>query len=233
MRYRYYVTHEQQRRDREEPVWRVPAHDLEQTILNQLQQFLTDDGAVHNAIGGQDAGEIESGLLRARAAADGLAVGIVENQRRVVEQLVERIDLYDDHVDTVLCLSDLTSGGGTQHRLSFPVERLRGGKAVKLVISGSETVTANCDDRLVALVAEAHAARKAVLEQTGSLLQIADQLGRCRGALADMVRISYLAPDIVTAILEGRQPASLKRKTLMATKLSLDWSEQRRQLGFA
>ncbi|HXI16156.1 MAG TPA: recombinase family protein, partial [Chloroflexota bacterium] len=63
-RYRYYVTHEQQRRDREEPVWRVPAHDLEQMVLNQLQQFLTDGSAVHNAIGGQDAGDMESGLLR-------------------------------------------------------------------------------------------------------------------------------------------------------------------------
>ena len=87
--------------------------------------------------------------------------------------------------------------------------------------------------RLVGLVAEAHAVRRAVLEQTGSLAQIATRLGKCRGHLADMMRISYLAPDIVDAIVAGRQPASLKRKTLMASQLSLDWAEQRRQLGFA
>ena len=28
-RYRYYVTHEQQRADRSQPTWRVPAHELE------------------------------------------------------------------------------------------------------------------------------------------------------------------------------------------------------------
>lgn len=232
-RYRYYVTHEQQRVDRAQPVWRVPAHDLEQIVVDRLVQFLTNDGAVHLAIGGQDASEIDGNLQRARAAADGLVVAIAENQRRVIEQLVQRIDLHNDHVEIAVRLSALAADVDTFHLLSFPVERLRRGQTVKLLIPGSEPVTPNRDDRLVGLVAESHAARKAVFEYTGSMLQIAQRLGKCRGQLADMMRISYLAPDIVTAIIEGRQPASLKRKTLMAAKLSLDWSEQRRQLGFA
>ena len=118
------------------------------------------------------------------------------------------------------------------HQVSFPVQRLRRGQVVKLILPGTDIVTANRDSRLIGLVAEARAVRKEVLEQTGSLVQIAARLGKCRGGLADMMRISYLAPDIVTAIMEGRQPATLKRKTLMATSLSSDWSEQRRQLGF-
>lgn len=81
-------------------------------------------------------------------------------------------------------------------------------------------------------LAEAHAARQAVLEGKGSLAQIAARLGRCRCHLADRMRQSYLEPDIVSAILEGRQHASLTRKRLLATHLSPDWKERRRQLGF-
>ena len=145
---------------------------------------------------------------------------------------VERIDLHDDHVDIALRLSVLTPETQSIHHLSFPVQRLRRGQVVKLILPGSEPETTNRDSRLIGLIADAYALRKTVLAQTGSLAQIATRLGKCRGSLADMMRISYLAPDIVMAIMEGRQPASLKRKTLMATPLSLDWPQQRQQLGF-
>ena len=62
---------------------------------------------------------------------------------------------------------------------------------------------------------------------------IAADLGRCRGELADQMRLSYLAPDIVVAILEGRQPESLKAKHLASANLPLDWQDQRVMLGFA
>jgi len=49
-----------------------------------------------------------------------------------------------------------------------------------------------------------------------------------------LVRISFLAPDIVAAILEGRQPGTLTRhKLARMTDLPLEWDEQRRTLGFA
>ena len=50
---------------------------------------------------------------------------------------------------------------------------------------------------------------------------------------AQLALLGGLAPDIVTAILEGRQPAILTRTRLARTKaLLLDWNEQRRMLGF-
>ena len=231
-RYRYYITHDQQRVDRSQSTWRVPAHDLEQMVFDKLCGFLRDGGAIHSAIDPDDGAEIESAVQRAGAAAVSLGEGIGASQRAVLQEIVERIDLHDEHVDIALRLSALAPGKDTLHHLSFPVQRIRRGQVVKLIFPGSEPDTTNRDSRLVGLIAEAHAVRKTVLEQTGSLAQIAARLGKCRGSLADMIRISYLAPDIVTAIMEGRQPASLKRKTLMATSLSLDWSEQRRQLGF-
>jgi hypothetical protein len=45
--------------------------------------------------------------------------------------------------------------------------------------------------------------------------------------------LSCLAPDIVTAIVEGRQPASLTPAKLLVTPLPFAWRDQRTLLGFA
>jgi site-specific DNA recombinase len=48
-----------------------------------------------------------------------------------------------------------------------------------------------------------------------------------------MVRLSFLAPDITCAILQGDQPAELNARKLMAdTCVPIDWDAQRIRLGF-
>lgn len=44
--------------------------------------------------------------------------------------------------------------------------------------------------------------------------------------------LAFLAPDIVEAILEGRQPAHLSVQKMLR-RLPLSWMEQREMLGFA
>lgn len=51
---------------------------------------------------------------------------------------------------------------------------------------------------------------------------------------ARLIRLNFLAPDIVVAILTGRQPVALTARQLMAdSRLPLAWTEQRKALGFA
>ncbi len=48
-----------------------------------------------------------------------------------------------------------------------------------------------------------------------------------------IARLAFLAPDIITAILEGRQPPSLTPRRLMKhAAIPLDWKDQRKALGF-
>jgi hypothetical protein len=49
-----------------------------------------------------------------------------------------------------------------------------------------------------------------------------------------LLRLPWLAPDITTAIVNGRQPQQLSAKTLMrkASRLPVDWAERSTQLGF-
>ena len=49
-----------------------------------------------------------------------------------------------------------------------------------------------------------------------------------------LVRLSYLAPDITQAILDGRQPPDLTAEKLLEhSRLPLAWPDQRIALGFA
>jgi hypothetical protein len=48
-----------------------------------------------------------------------------------------------------------------------------------------------------------------------------------------ILRLPWLAPDITTAIVNGRQPSQLnaKRLTRLCAHLPIDWTEQRELLG--
>lgn len=61
---------------------------------------------------------------------------------------------------------------------------------------------------------------------------LALRFGRSPGYFSRLIRLNYLAPDIVAAIADGTQPPSLTRKTLASAHIPLDWTVQRRMFGF-
>jgi hypothetical protein len=52
--------------------------------------------------------------------------------------------------------------------------------------------------------------------------------------LYSLLRLPWLAPDITTAIINGRKPPQLTAQTLMrlTPRLPAGWAEQRKLLGF-
>ena len=78
-----------------------------------------------------------------------------------------------------------------------------------------------------------HEARQLVLANADQTISsIARTADRCRVRLNDLLRLACLSPDIVTAILAGRQPIGLSATALLNTPLPLDWHEQKALLGF-
>jgi len=65
-----------------------------------------------------------------------------------------------------------------------------------------------------------------------TLRALANAKGLSESYVWKVLRLGYLAPDIVEAILDARQPSGLSLNQINATKLSGDWSSQRRTLGF-
>ena len=95
--------------------------------------------------------------------------------------------------------------------------------------------TANPRARLIKLLLRTRRFNAALTGSDGvPLAALAKREGVSPSYFTRLVRLSYLAPDITQAILDGRQPRGLTADKLLAhSRLPLAWHEQRTVLGFA
>jgi len=64
------------------------------------------------------------------------------------------------------------------------------------------------------------------------MVDLAHEKGMGATHFARLLRLNYLAPDIQAAIIDGTQPATLKRWTILHGPMPLDWEQQRQLMGF-
>ena len=117
--------------------------------------------------------------------------------------------------------------------LSIPARLKRTGKEMRIIVGdGSDPATP--DTGLVRLLVRANAIRGQLLaDRSLTFEDIAKSEGVVPSYATRLFRLTILAPDIVSAILTGKQPPELTARRFMDdTRLPLDWSEQRRRLGF-
>lgn len=89
------------------------------------------------------------------------------------------------------------------------------------------------DKKLIDLIRSARKAQRLVEENRGLDLDALAKIQGCRTAqFARLVRLNYLAPDIVTAVFDGTQPPGLSRKVLLNSNVPTDWAVQRKLYGF-
>jgi hypothetical protein len=98
----------------------------------------------------------------------------------------------------------------------------------KLVVSEAEAST-------VRMIFQRYAELGTVALLKAGIDAMASRLGVRRDYVAVLGRLSYLSPEIVRAILVGRQPIELTptRLAMLSRNLPHDWQQQRRLLGFA
>jgi len=120
--------------------------------------------------------------------------------------------------------------------VSIPVSFLQRGGRKQIVVPQGVTdwqpLANRCENSLINALAKAHQWRRLI--ETGKYASAAE-LSRAEGInesyLCRILRLTLLAPDIVEAILDGRQPRTLELQALMKP-LPSDWHEQRKALGF-
>lgn len=61
----------------------------------------------------------------------------------------------------------------------------------------------------------------------GSIQDIADRESVCPIYTGQLLPLAFLAPDLIEAILDGRQPERLSLVSLIRATLPMRWSEQR------
>ena len=248
---------------RREQAQRLPAGDLERLVIGRLKTFFADSSAITDALPPRrrTAPNIKRALTAAAAIIRVIAEG--EGQTfALLRPLIVRVQVHPDRVDIELAADRVTEvflGGGdstrerlgAQHEadletasaatnddrrilLTIEARLQRAGMEMRFVINGVET-GARPDDALVRLLTRAHALARRLASNPSLTLEeagAAEDMGAPYSAR--LMRLNFLAPEIVVAILNGRQPAALTANKLMAdTRLPLAWAEQRIALGFA
>ena len=133
-----------------------------------------------------------------------------------------------------LATAKRSSSQDIPHQLSIEAKLRRAGKGKRLVIANGAEAEVNAG--LVELIAEAFAIRNQLLSGSDASIEaMSGRLGINKCRLTSLVRLSYLAPNIVRALVAGRQSdAPTPRRLLrLSRNLPHDWSEQRHVLDFA
>ena len=212
-RHHYYVSRLKPGEDRG-TAWRVPAGEVDRAVLHIVAQQLRSP----ERLAGLNVEDIED---QGALAAD-LQTRPVPAQRDMLTRMGASVELFEDQL--LVRFAD----DGKPVIAALPVRLVHRGQEKRIILHGQDTTSP--DPVLIRLVAHALSLRSAALQGK------ADDLteGYSKRHRWQLLRIAFLAPDIIAAIVEGRQPPSLTgRRLLRATDIPLDWAAQRRFLGFS
>jgi len=248
-RYRYYVSRPLITDDQiDGPAGlRIPAGEIEQAVTSRLRRWLVDPGSVYQATQLSDPLSQRRLIARAEDIGKRWSELPATRQHAFVTALIERIDVEANRIDIHLrptrlgALLDVATplpsvADDETQILSLPVRLRRCGHEIKMLIEGSDPfATAKPDARLLKLLIRARRFNATLVDSDGvPFAALAKREGVGPSYFTRLVRLSYLTPDIIQAILDGRQPRDLTADKLLAhSRLPLTWHEQRRVLGFA
>ncbi len=251
-RYRYYISRGLLTQSRLQVPGgrRIPAGDIEQLVVDRLRTFLSQRGGVHDALEARvlEASEQEQLIGRAVELGRNWTKRPAVEQRAMISRLLARIDIGADRIDSHLDRGQLVAllrGDPDRHPdassatgapndiivLSVPARLKRTGLGKRMVIEGA---TAGVEDgTLIKLFVKAFALRDKLLAGGGISIDELAAREKLTGSYATrLLRLTFLAPDLVRDVLNGRHPPTLTANNLMAdTRLPLAWSEQRVRLG--
>ena len=207
-RFRYYVTHPKTIRDGDAAAYRLSATAIESICCDLLAEHI--------------AGQVSS--IDAEAEAKRLATLLASTDRRQKRELIiERV-------------RKVTIGDGTLQlhlnegsMLERSIERIRHGNDAKLVVGElAQTEGPTPHPQLIVLLKDAQRAQALALAKPNFTLErLAVMFGRSTERYKRLLRLSYLSPTIVSAIITGKQPAHLTGRFLQNLDgLPLSWADQ-------
>jgi DNA invertase Pin-like site-specific DNA recombinase len=248
-RYRYYVSRPlitNDQTDRSAGL-RIPAREIEQAVASRLRQWLVDPGSIYQATRLLDATAQRRLITRAEEIGKSWPELPTARQSAFLTAMIERINVGANRIDihlrptrlsTLLDIAATPSPSETDEEtqiLSVPIKLRRSGQEIRMLIEGTDPfATAKPDARLIKLLIRARQFNATLVDNDGvPFAALAKREGVSPSYFTRLVRLSYLAPDITQAILDGRQPRDLTADKLLAhSRLPLTWHEQRTALGF-
>ena len=247
-RYRYYISKPAiDKTSNAGDRWRLPASQIESVVLDGIADLLRDGLRLSKAMR-LTGRQMRTQLVLAASLGSRLPQSGPGDQRTFLLDSVDRINVQEKRVTIILCIESLRGmlpgGDGKSKRtpkskatfeLVIPVTFKRRGIEMKLVLTDDRKRQPLPDPKLITAIARAQRWFTEIKDgKFRSVSELAKRHGLDQGDVSRILRLAFLSPDIIEAILEGRQPtewtaAGLKR----IADLPVCWQDQRRVLGFA
>jgi DNA invertase Pin-like site-specific DNA recombinase len=244
-RYRYYVSTAlitEAGTDRAQG-WRLAAREIEEAVVKILVDALTSPAKLVGQFGAaaMPSDQLRKMLGRARRIAAALSSS-PGGRAKLVRGLVEQIILDEKTIIIKLWRGPLLGGeirSSTSENasdraieLTAAVAFKQHGVETKLVLPGLAQHSSRCDPVLIKAIARGRAwFEELATGRARSLEELARRDGITRRYIRRLVGLAFLSPQLVEAILQGRQPAALTATRLSELDLPLDWTEQHRLLA--
>ena len=244
-RFRYYNTRPEL--VDQSTAWRVKAQDIEVIVIDQIVRTLHRPTEVESLLqlDSYNAEQLQGAIVECENLAEKLTSSPDSQKHDIVQRIIHRIELLEGKVVlifnnsgllTILDIDQCLATNSTNLVIECAAVKVRRGQELRLVIppASDRDSAVMRDERLVTLLADARATLALVKANPHkSIPLLAAEHKRCRIRIGKLLRVACLAPDIVVAIVEGRQPLGLTARKLLDTELPLSWDDQKRVLGFA
>jgi len=240
-RYRYYVSKRLVNGSASDngKGWRLAAPEIERAVTIAARHMLSDRADLLEALekSGIDSPDVRatlestSNLLR--------QLQIEADSMDCLSDVIDRVHLRDDGISVALGIQIPCSRAGvrTNSILNLsrfvPLRMKRRGVETRIIMTQGEDLPRKVDPALLKAVARAKAWFEELASgQVSSLTDIARREKIAPRYVERLSRLSFVAPRIIEAICQGRQPADLSAETLLnRIDLPLQWSEQLSALG--
>jgi site-specific DNA recombinase len=220
-----------------ESALRLPGGELDNAIRVELRGLLTNPHRVRDLGHKLEPSQQFALAASCTAMAETVAAMSIPALRLLLQQLALQVIVTSADATAELSASLLLSHLGYDSEadqilhLNIQTSTTSWGHEPRLRLDPKAGTTAAVDANLIQLVARSFAARDQLLAMPPDTVAITPptQLRH----IERTARLAYLAPDIVRAILDGRQPRQVTARTLSRIgALPLCWTRQRKMLGF-
>ena len=246
-RYRYYVSAAlitDAGTDRAQG-WRLAAREIEDAVIRILADALTSPASLVERIAAAGMPSDELRKLLGRAARTAAALGGSPGEQvKLVRELVEKIVVDEKTIIIKLRLGPLLGGdvpssasetaSGSAVELTAAVAFKHRGIETRLVLPGlaQQDRRSRCDPALIKAIARGRAwFEEIAMGRARSLKELAKRDGISRRYIRRLIGLAFLSPELIEAILQGRQPVALTATRLTELDLPLDWTEQHKLLA--
>jgi CheY-like chemotaxis protein len=232
-RYRYYETRRDLAGNGRPAATRFAMRSLDRHIVDKLRKLLADEHALRRWAQLKDAQGLKA--LFDRAAQLSQRLPSESHWAETMPTLVTSVQVRTSALDVSVSAASLGMPAQSEAlSLELPLPTRKPFRETKLRLEATSQRESDIDRALIKLLREAHQVRQLVLAAPSeSLNVIAAREGRCRKQMAKLLRLSWLSPRIVEAVVDDRLADRFDRRHLLEMAVPSSWADQHELLGLA